>query len=53
VRARYAVTFARSARKELEALDPPLVARILARIETLADKPRPPGCRKLRRAKNL
>jgi mRNA interferase RelE/StbE len=53
VRARYAVTFARSARKELEALDPPLVARILARIEALADEPRPPGCRKLRGAKNL
>lgn len=43
----YAITFARSARKELEALSRPLVARVLNRIEALARDPRPPGCRKL------
>ena len=44
---RYEVTFARSARRELEALEGRLVARIWARIQRLADDPRPPGCRKL------
>ena len=43
----YAVTFARSARKELEALNRPLLARVLNRIEALAREPRPTGCRKL------
>ena len=43
----YAITFARSARKELEALSRPLVARLLSRIEVLGRDPRPSGCRKL------
>ncbi len=43
----YAITFARSARKELEALSRPLVARVLNRIEALGWNPRPSGCRKL------
>jgi mRNA interferase RelE/StbE len=43
----YAVTFARSARRELEALDRPLVARVFKRIEALTGNPRPAGCRKL------
>ena len=43
----YAVTFARSARRELEALDRSLIARVLNRIEALAREPRPAGCRKL------
>ena len=43
----YAITFARSARKELEKLDASLVNRILSRIEGLSETPRPPGCRKL------
>ena len=43
----YAVTFARSARKELEALDRPLIARLFKRIEALAVNPRPTGCRRL------
>ena len=43
----YAITFARSARKELEALSRPLVARVLNRIESLGRDPRPTGCRKL------
>jgi mRNA interferase RelE/StbE len=44
----YAVTFARSARKELEALDSELVRRIFPKIEALAKEPRPSGCRKLK-----
>jgi mRNA interferase RelE/StbE len=44
---RYEITFARSARRELEALEPRLVARIWIRIQALGDQPRPPGCRKL------
>lgn len=51
--AKYAVTFARSARRELEALEAALVVRIIDRIEALAEDPRPPGCRKLRGTKNL
>ncbi len=43
----YAITFARSARKELEALSGPLIARVLTRIEALGQNPRPTGCRKL------
>jgi mRNA interferase RelE/StbE len=49
----YSITFARSARKELESLDAFLVQRIFPRIEALAKEPRPKGCRKLRREKNL
>ena len=48
----YTITFARSARKELEALQRNLVDRILPRIENLATDPRPHGCRKLTGAKN-
>jgi mRNA interferase RelE/StbE len=43
----YAVTFARSARKELEALDEKHISRIFQRIEALAKEPRPSGCKKL------
>jgi mRNA interferase RelE/StbE len=43
----YTITFARSARKELEALDAPIVQRIMPKIEALAKEPRPRGCRKL------
>jgi mRNA interferase RelE/StbE len=49
----YAVVFARSARKELEALDPPIIERVIARIEALASDPRPAGSRKLRGSGNL
>lgn len=49
----YAVVFARSARKELEALDPPVIERLIARIDGLARDPRPSGSRKLRGAGNL
>ena len=43
----YAITFARSARKQLEALDRALALRIVGRIESLAVTPRPVGCVKL------
>ncbi len=49
----YSVTFARSARKELEALTAALVRRIFPKVEGLAKEPRPKGCRKLRGEKNL
>jgi len=49
----YSITFARSARKELESLNAPLVQRIFPKIEELAKEPRPKGCRKLRGEKNL
>ena len=44
----YSITFARSARKELEALSNPLLQRVFSRIESLADSPRPSGCKKLK-----
>jgi mRNA interferase RelE/StbE len=43
----YTVVFARSARKELQALDRTVAGRILKRIEALTHDPRPSGCRKL------
>jgi mRNA interferase RelE/StbE len=49
----YAITFATSARKELERLDPPLVRRIFPVIESLAQNPRPARCRKLSGGRNL
>ena len=38
---KYSVQFARSARKEIEALDPPVAKRIIKRIDSLVDDPRP------------
>ena len=49
----YAISFARSARKELEHLSGELAERILAKIETLAENPRPVGVIKLHGQKNL
>ena len=49
----YTVVFARSARKELQALDRTVAARILKRIEALRLEPRPSGCRKLEGTDNL
>jgi mRNA interferase RelE/StbE len=43
----YQVTFARSARRELERLPRSVAERILVKIDALAENPRPPGCRKL------
>ena len=50
---KYTVQFVRSARKELERLPDSVVQRVFARIEALADAPRPPGCKKLRGARDL
>ncbi len=49
----YTITFARLARKELEALDVSVVNRVFPRIEALAKDPRPKGCRKLHGEENL
>ena len=43
----YQITFARSARKELEHLNKTIALRILKKIESLAENPRPSGCKKL------
>ena len=51
--AEYAITFARSARRELEALEAKVVARIFQRIEALGKEPRPSGCKKLVGSKSL
>ena len=45
--AEYAISFARSARKQLQVLDRALALRIVGRIESLAVTPRPVGCVKL------
>ena len=44
---KYAITFARSARKELEALDEKIINTLFPKIENLSVDPRPTGCRKL------
>ena len=49
----YAITFARSARKELERLNTNVLGRIFSKIEALAQNPRPHGCRKLRGVDSL
>lgn len=45
--ASYRLEIKRSAAKELAALPKPDRARVITRIRTLADEPRPPGCEKL------
>ena len=49
----YSVVFARSARKELENLDPPVARRILKQVEALVTNPRPAGVVKLEGATDL
>jgi len=49
----YSITFARSARKELESLPPKEVNRIFPKIASLSEKPRPDGCKKLSGEGNL
>jgi len=49
----YTITFARSARKELERMDRKLGLRISDKIETLSAAPRSPGCKKLQGEDNL
>ena len=46
--AKYAIEIKPSARRELNNLNDNLIARIVPKIEGLADNPRPSGCRKLR-----
>jgi mRNA interferase RelE/StbE len=43
----YSITFARSARKELQSLPAAQIGRIFPAIEALAENPRPQGCKKL------
>jgi mRNA interferase RelE/StbE len=45
--AEYVITFAKSARRELEALEAPIAGRIFSRIENLSENPRPRDCLKL------
>ena len=51
--AEYAVLFARSARKELQNLDPQVARRIIKQIEALVTDPRPSGVVKLEGATDL
>ena len=43
----FRVTIKRSAERELRRIDRPVVPRIVSAIHSLADEPRPAGCRKL------
>ncbi len=49
----YTITFAQSARKELEHLSANIVNRVFPKIESLARNPRPSGCHKLQGFENL
>ena len=49
----YSVTFARSARKELQDLAPSIAERIIDHIEALKENPRPAGSIKLQGGKQL
>ncbi len=51
--AEYSITFARSARKELERLPDDVANRVLAKIEALAGNPRPASIIKLQGQKDL
>jgi mRNA interferase RelE/StbE len=44
----YSVEVKPAARKELEALPDSVLVRVLQRMESLRDSPRPAGCKKLR-----
>jgi mRNA interferase RelE/StbE len=50
---RYSVEFQRAAKKELDQLDGSIRARIVRKIATLADDPRPPGVTRLTGTDNL
>jgi mRNA interferase RelE/StbE len=45
---KYSVEVKFSARKELDALPDLVLARVIRKLESLADVPRPAGCKKLR-----
>ncbi|HEV2381401.1 MAG TPA: type II toxin-antitoxin system RelE/ParE family toxin [Terriglobia bacterium] len=44
----YSVELKPPARKELEALPDSMLARVVKKIESLGDAPRPTGCKKLK-----
>jgi mRNA interferase RelE/StbE len=44
----YTVEVKPSAKKELEALPDKLLARVVRKIDSLSQSPRPPGCKKLK-----
>ena len=44
----YSVEVKPPARKELEALPSSVLARVVKKVESLGDAPRPTGCKKLR-----
>jgi mRNA interferase RelE/StbE len=48
----FRITFARSAARDLDRLDPPIAWRILSVIERLSHDPRPPRCVKLTGSQN-
>jgi mRNA interferase RelE/StbE len=49
----YSIVFTRSARKELESLDMRVALRVLRRIESLAQNPRPSGVVKIQGTDDL
>jgi mRNA interferase RelE/StbE len=49
----YTITFARSARKELQRLPNEIAERVLEKIETLTLNARPEGCKKISGAEDL
>ena len=49
----FTITFARSARKDLERIHSTVVNRIFPKIEALAKNPRPSGCLKLKGSGDL
>jgi mRNA interferase RelE/StbE len=44
----YAVEVKPSARKEIEALPDSVLSRVVRKVESLSDNPRPAGCKKLK-----
>ena len=48
----YAVEVKPPARKELEALPDSVLSRVVRKLESLAETPRPAGCKKLKGYKN-
>lgn len=50
---KYSVEVKFSARKELDALPDLVLARVVRKLESLADVPRPAGCKKLKGYKDM
>lgn len=50
---RYAVELKSSARKELESLPESVLSRVVRKLESLTENPRPGGCKKLKGYKDL